>query len=81
MIRRLESLIIPNQSPVAWGEAGTPERGRSEEEKSQECLTSVYPSLMGWCKDDRVFSLLSSDRTKGNGHKLKYRKFHFKKRQ
>lgn len=57
MIRGLESLIIPNQSPVAWGEAGTPERGRSEEEKSQECLTSVYPSLMGSCKDDIEYFL------------------------
>jgi len=40
-------------------------------------LTHVYKNLKGRCKDGtvRFFSVASSDRTRGNGHKLKSTKF------
>lgn len=46
-------------------------------EKAQGDLTSVYKYLMGKKRDGgRLFSVASSDRTRDNGHKLKYRKLH-----
>lgn len=38
---------------------------------------------MGWCKEDRsrLFSVVSSDQTRGSRHKLKYRKLHLKIRK
>ena len=46
-------------------------------------LISEYKYLMGGCKEDgsRLFSVVSSDRTRGNRHKLKYRKLHLKIRK
>ena len=40
-------------------------------------LTNVYMCLMGGSKEDgaTLFSVVPSDRTGGNGHTLKYRKF------
>lgn len=40
-------------------------------EKAQRDLNKDYKFLEGGCKDDRasVFSLLPSDRTRGNGHR------------
>lgn len=40
-------------------------------------LTNVYKYLIRWCKENgaRLFSVVSSDRSKANGHKLKYKKF------
>ena len=46
-------------------------------------LRNPDKSLQGRCQEhgDRCFSVVSSDRTRGNGHKLKPRKFQLKTRK
>jgi len=49
----------------------------------REDLRNADKYLQGGCQEDgaRLFSVVPSDRTRGNGHKLKHKKFHLNTRK
>lgn len=54
-----------------------------QQRRLREDLTDVYEYLIGRSKGDgaRLFSGVSSDRTRGNKRKLKHRKFHLRRKK
>jgi len=44
-------------------------------------LINAYKYLKGGCQEARLFSVMPSNRTRGNGHKPKHKKFHLNTRK
>lgn len=66
-----------------WGKVERVAAVHLGEEKAQGNLVSRYKYLKGGCKEDRArfFSVVASERTRGNGHKLRHGMIHLNLRK
>jgi len=63
-------------APLLWGKTERAGTVRLEKRRLRGNFSNVHKYLQGWYKDDRsrLFPVVSSDRTRGHGHKLKPRR-------